>query len=433
MQEFFHDDPPKKNESTSFKNGTLSKTTNWPAFSGRAIFIIARVFKKSSASNDFLPKHLLTYTHFSLFSMSSIFSSTQDRGPFPSEIRRNWACIKPNFLLNFRPLETCGDIFVKNSQSFGVLSNSTKQKIMTSFRKINIWGTLGVCFGCVLTASFAEAQHFSADSYRSGQPSAEEEMTVGEMLAGQQTAQVPPSAVQMPSHAVGNDAPEMQLDDSMPTDWDAVSANVGRNTPQTVSRSSAQHQAQTQLPTQAQAHGLAQSPAVSEVHAVTASHVPAADPVRQMSYDAPHSGTRDALPAAGMTRSQQRAEPIRLAAHETAVQTQTVSAGPASAAAAEPAQLPDDYPTGEMAPLDPQDLIAFSETVNLAGGPIQQITIIDPLQKVLCVYHISMTTGQIELKSARKVEWDLQLIFLNSRKPLPQDVQAIIEQNRRRR
>ena len=152
-----------------------------------------------------------------------------------------------------------------------------------------------------------------------------------------------------------------------------------------------------------------------------------------MSYDAPHSGTRDALPAAGMTRSQQRAEPIRLAAHETAVQTQTVSAGPASAAAAEPAQLPDDYPTGEMAPLDPQDLIAFSETVNLAGGPIQQITIIDPLQKVLCVYHISMTTGQIELKSARKVEWDLQLIFLNSRKPLPQDVQAIIEQNRRRR
>lgn len=100
---------------------------------------------------------------------------------------------------------------------------------------------------------------------------------------------------------------------------------------------------------------------------------------------------------------------------------------------AEPAPLPNDYPAGEMAPLSEQNLIAFSETVTLSEGTFQQLTIIDPIQKVFCVYHINMATGQIELKSARKIEWDLQLIFLNSKKPLPQEVQAILNQSPKRR
>ena len=86
-----------------------------------------------------------------------------------------------------------------------------------------------------------------------------------------------------------------------------------------------------------------------------------------------------------------------------------------------------------MAPLSEQNLIAFSETVTLSEGTFQQLTIIDPIQKVFCVYHINMATGQIELKSARKIEWDLQLIFLNSKKPLPQEVQAILNQSPKRR
>ena len=99
----------------------------------------------------------------------------------------------------------------------------------------------------------------------------------------------------------------------------------------------------------------------------------------------------------------------------------------------EPRQLPEDFPTGTMAPLNPQSLISFSEVVTLPEGPFQQVTIIDPAQKALCVYHINMGTGQIELKSARKIEWDLQMIFLNSKKPLPQDVQAILQQTQKRR
>ncbi|MDO4629912.1 MAG: hypothetical protein Q4C70_12075 [Planctomycetia bacterium] len=99
----------------------------------------------------------------------------------------------------------------------------------------------------------------------------------------------------------------------------------------------------------------------------------------------------------------------------------------------EPKTLPEDFPAGEIAPLNPNGLIAFSETATTPEGQVQQVTIIDPTQKVLCVYHINMVSGQIELKSARKIEWDLQLIFLNSKRPLPQDVQAILEQNPRRR
>ncbi|MBQ6109236.1 MAG: hypothetical protein IJK97_13575 [Thermoguttaceae bacterium] len=104
-----------------------------------------------------------------------------------------------------------------------------------------------------------------------------------------------------------------------------------------------------------------------------------------------------------------------------------------SAFSSEPRQLPEDFPTGTMAPLNPQSLISFSEVVTLPEGPYQQVTIIDPSQKAICVYHINMGTGQIELKSARKIEWDLQMIFLNSKKPLPQDVQAILQQTYKRR
>ncbi len=98
----------------------------------------------------------------------------------------------------------------------------------------------------------------------------------------------------------------------------------------------------------------------------------------------------------------------------------------------EPEALPEDFPSGEMASLNSNGLIAFSETTTTPEGAVQHVTIIDPAQKAMCVYHIHMASGQIELKSARKIEWDLQLIFLNSKRQLPQYVQAILEHNPRR-
>ncbi|MBQ2821761.1 MAG: hypothetical protein IJF17_09290 [Thermoguttaceae bacterium] len=130
------------------------------------------------------------------------------------------------------------------------------------------------------------------------------------------------------------------------------------------------------------------------------------------------------------------AQQIQLAGYDVPSKTSSESANTAISPmnnSKAPAPLPPDYPTGEMAPLDPQNLIAFSEMVSHSGAQFQQITIIDPAQKVLCVYQINTMNGQIELKSARKIEWDLQLIYLNSQKPLPQDVQAILKQNQRKR
>ena len=50
------------------------------------------------------------------------------------------------------------------------------------------------------------------------------------------------------------------------------------------------------------------------------------------------------------------------------------------------------------------------------------LTVIDPATKVLAVYHISRDTGEIKLKSVRKIEWDLRLEALNSNAPTPDEI-----------
>ena len=58
----------------------------------------------------------------------------------------------------------------------------------------------------------------------------------------------------------------------------------------------------------------------------------------------------------------------------------------------------------------------------------QMLTVIDPRQRVLSVYHIDAGTGKIALKSVRKIEWDLQIDYLNNDKPLPQEIRSLLEQ-----
>jgi hypothetical protein len=47
---------------------------------------------------------------------------------------------------------------------------------------------------------------------------------------------------------------------------------------------------------------------------------------------------------------------------------------------------------------------------------------------VLAVYHIDLTTGRTELKSVRKIHWDLQIEEFEGSAPLPQEVRALVEQ-----
>jgi len=58
------------------------------------------------------------------------------------------------------------------------------------------------------------------------------------------------------------------------------------------------------------------------------------------------------------------------------------------------------------------------------GGP-QSIVVVDPGQRVLAVYHVDKTSGEIALRSVRNITWDLQMLEFNSGEPLPQDIRKM--------
>ena len=57
-----------------------------------------------------------------------------------------------------------------------------------------------------------------------------------------------------------------------------------------------------------------------------------------------------------------------------------------------------------------------------------QITVIDPRTRAMAVYRVDSVSGKIKLLSVRNINWDLQLMQLNSESPLPQDIRSLIEQ-----
>ena len=65
---------------------------------------------------------------------------------------------------------------------------------------------------------------------------------------------------------------------------------------------------------------------------------------------------------------------------------------------------------------------------DLVGEKSQMLTVVDPRQRVLSVYHIDLTTGKITLKSVRNIQWDLQMAYLNNENPLPQEIRSLLEQ-----
>jgi hypothetical protein len=81
----------------------------------------------------------------------------------------------------------------------------------------------------------------------------------------------------------------------------------------------------------------------------------------------------------------------------------------------------------ESAQVGVGSLIALTHT---AAGNRQQVTIIDPVKRVMAVYHIEPEEGTIELKSERKIQWDLEMIQFNGTTPLPADIRKLLEQSR---
>lgn len=69
------------------------------------------------------------------------------------------------------------------------------------------------------------------------------------------------------------------------------------------------------------------------------------------------------------------------------------------------------------------DLITLTSTVENR----QQLTIIDPKTRVMCVYQIDPVTGVVALKSVRGFQWDLQMSEFNAVSPLPREIRAMLE------
>lgn len=60
--------------------------------------------------------------------------------------------------------------------------------------------------------------------------------------------------------------------------------------------------------------------------------------------------------------------------------------------------------------------------VSATDGQPLTVTIIDPRQRVMAVYHVDRGSGEITPKSVRNFTWDLQMIEFNSGSPQPQDI-----------
>ena len=91
------------------------------------------------------------------------------------------------------------------------------------------------------------------------------------------------------------------------------------------------------------------------------------------------------------------------------------------------AQRPGQHDAGPNA-----ELIALS--ADTAGG--QQLTIIDPRQRVMAVYLLNAkASGEdtIRLKSVRKFDWDLKMEEFNAASPLPREVRSQVDQTNHHR
>jgi hypothetical protein len=76
-------------------------------------------------------------------------------------------------------------------------------------------------------------------------------------------------------------------------------------------------------------------------------------------------------------------------------------------------------------PMVGSELIVVPTSLGERG---QMLTVVDPRQRVLSVYHIELPTGKITLKSVRNMQWDLQVEEFNNVSPSPKEIRSQLEQ-----
>ncbi len=75
------------------------------------------------------------------------------------------------------------------------------------------------------------------------------------------------------------------------------------------------------------------------------------------------------------------------------------------------------------APQQKGDLLGFSNATAEGG---QLITLIDASQKVMSVYHVDSQSGQITLRSVRRLAFDFAIEEFNANPPLPADIRQML-------
>jgi hypothetical protein len=70
------------------------------------------------------------------------------------------------------------------------------------------------------------------------------------------------------------------------------------------------------------------------------------------------------------------------------------------------------------------ELIALSTTVE---NKYQQVTVIDPKQRAMSVYHVELASGHIELCSVRHIHYDLQMESYDNKGLLPREIRSMLE------
>ena len=78
---------------------------------------------------------------------------------------------------------------------------------------------------------------------------------------------------------------------------------------------------------------------------------------------------------------------------------------------------------GRVADADEQMIVVSS----VVEDRYQQVVVLAPKQDALAVYHVELSTGNVELMCVRKITWDLQISCFNGKKPLPSEIQSILE------
>jgi len=69
------------------------------------------------------------------------------------------------------------------------------------------------------------------------------------------------------------------------------------------------------------------------------------------------------------------------------------------------------------------NLIVHTSTANTGG---QQMVVIDPVLRVMAVYHVDSTSGKVSLKSVRNIKWDLLIEEFNGGEPSPRDIRTLL-------